>query len=62
MTRRLRDVTRRCFNCGEELGAYANYDRLDTCGKRECDREARAIREEERQNAHDQLDRDMGWS
>jgi hypothetical protein len=53
---------RYCFNCGEELGAYADYDRLDTCGKRECEREARAIREEERQHAHDQLDRDMGWS
>lgn len=27
---------RHCFNCGEELGCYADYDPLDTCGKREC--------------------------
>lgn len=31
---------RHCFFCGEELGAYADYDPLDTCGKRECERKA----------------------
>jgi hypothetical protein len=52
---------RHCFNCGEQLGAYADYDPRDTCGKRECEREAQAAFAEEREEAHDQLDRDMGW-
>lgn len=52
---------RHCFNCGAEIGVYADFDRLDTCGKRECDREARNAHAEEREEAHEQLDRDMGW-
>ena len=52
---------RHCFNCGEELGAYAYYDRLDTCGKITCEREARDASYAEREEAHDRLDRDMGW-
>ena len=52
---------RHCFFCGEELGCYAEYDPLDTCGKAECDREARYARQAERQEAHDRLDDDMGW-
>jgi len=32
---------RRCFNCGAEIGVYGDYDRLVTCGARECDRAAR---------------------
>lgn len=52
---------RRCFNCGEELGYYADYDPLDTCGKRECEREARNAIMEEREEAHERLDRDLGW-
>lgn len=31
-----------CFYCGEELGIYYKpYNVLDTCGKQECNREAR---------------------
>ncbi len=31
-----------CFNCGEECGVFDNYYRdLVTCGKRDCQREAR---------------------
>ena len=31
-----------CFNCGEECGVFDNHWRdLVTCGKRECEREAR---------------------
>ena len=52
---------RHCFNCGEELGAYAFYDSRDTCGKVECDREARNDFYAEREEAHERLDRDMGW-
>lgn len=49
-----------CFNCGEELGCYADYNPLDDCGKRECTRAARDCYQE-REEAHDRLDRDMGW-
>lgn len=51
----------RCFNCGEELGFSTWSDRYDTCGKRECDSAARDAMEGEREEAHDRLDRDMGW-
>jgi hypothetical protein len=50
-----------CFCCGEELEPSKLYDRYDTCGKLECDREARNQMAEERDEAHEQLDRDMGW-
>jgi hypothetical protein len=53
---------RHCFNCGAELGAYADYHPLDTCGKTECEREAAEAVLRERQEAHEQLDRDRGWS
>jgi hypothetical protein len=52
---------RHCFNCGEELGRSAYHDRLDHCGNPECAREARNAEQEMREQAHEQLDRDMGW-
>ena len=52
---------RHCFNCGEEIGNYAYYDPLDTCGKLECEREARYAREEQRAEAHRKIDEDLGW-
>jgi hypothetical protein len=52
---------RYCFNCGAELGCYADYGRLDTCGAMECERAARDEARAERDEAHEQLDRDMGW-
>lgn len=54
---------RHCWNCGAELGVIENkhYDRRDTCGSPECDREARNQAQAERDDAHDELDRDMGW-
>lgn len=54
---------RHCWNCGESMGYIENryYDRSDTCGKQECDREARHSAEAERHEAHERLDRDMGW-
>lgn len=52
---------RHCFNCGEQLGAYADYDKFDTCGQPECEREARNAMAAEREEAHHQLDRDRGW-
>lgn len=52
-----------CWNCGASLGVIENkyYDRSDTCGSLECNREARHAAEAERSEAHEQLDRDNGW-
>lgn len=52
-----------CWYCGAELGVYVSTpsDR-DTCGKIECSREAYRDAMHEREEAHEQLDRDMGWS
>jgi hypothetical protein len=52
---------RHCFNCGEELGRYADHDPLDTCGKRECVSEANSARAQEREEAHERLDRDFDY-
>ena len=43
------------------MGCYLEHDRFDTCGKVECDREARHAGQEIREEAHNQLDRDMGY-
>lgn len=37
------------------------YDRRDTCGKLECQREERDAYAQEREEAHEQLDRDLGY-
>jgi len=52
-----------CPYCGASMGIIEDcyYDRRDTCGERECARWARDEEQEERNNAHEQLDRDMGW-
>jgi len=51
-----------CEYCGDELGVYVKFGRdIDTCGKRECERYARDVQVQERDEAHEQLDRDMGW-
>ena len=52
-----------CWVCGESLGFIENryYDKLDTCGKFECERELRDAMNEERREAHRQLDEDRGW-
>lgn len=55
---------RHCWNCGAEIGYIDDrfYDKGDTCESIECNREARNQDAAERAEAHDQLDRDMGWS
>lgn len=51
-----------CHYCGEELGVFdAYYGDIQSCGKRECERSARDIQAQERDEAHEQLDRDMGY-
>ena len=54
---------RYCCYCGAELGMYEkkNYDRTDTCGALECERYIREEERAEREEAHERLDRDMGW-
>ncbi len=51
-----------CFNCGADIGEKTRFsDPLDDCGDRECVRAARDAFAQERAEAHEQLDHDMGW-
>ena len=54
---------RQCWNCGGDMGLVEDrhYDRMDTCGAARCEREASDAARAERDEAHDRLDRDMGW-
>lgn len=52
---------RHCFFCGKQIGFYADYTWLDTCGELPCERASREREEAEREEAHERLDRDMGW-
>ncbi len=53
-----------CWNCGAELGEIEDrfYDKSDTCGSIECNRQARDAEAAERFEAHEQLDQERGWS
>ncbi len=53
---------RYCWYCGTELGDIAgrNYDRTDTCGARECERALRDMIDEEREERHREIDRELG--
>ena len=52
-----------CWVCGTSIGYVEDrfYDRRDSCGSRECQREERDAYRAERDEAHEQLDRDRGW-
>jgi hypothetical protein len=52
-----------CWYCGASLGEIedSHYEPTDTCGKRECERAANDEARAQREEAHRQLDRDMGW-
>ncbi len=52
---------RHCWNCGAEMGVYADYDRMDDCGAQECQRAVREAFAAEREEAHERLDDHMGW-
>lgn len=54
---------RHCWYCGAEMGVIEarHYDRSDTCGKRECERAAQEQAQAEREEAHERLDRDLGY-
>lgn len=46
----------------QPLGVYVKpFGERDTCGKPECNREASYDAAAEREQAHEQLDRDNGW-
>lgn len=48
-----------CSYCGKELGVYEKpWRERDTCGERECEREARADERAEREQAMFDAERD----
>ena len=51
-----------CDYCGVEIGMGVRQWREKlSCGAKECDRAIRDEEMAEREEAHEQLDRDMGW-
>ena len=52
-----------CEYCGDDLGCEVDkwHGEAITCGKRECERWAAEERAAMRDEAHEQLDRDMGY-
>lgn len=60
---KLQPKMQHCWFCGKELGIYIQLssDR-DTCGSQECNREAINDERAEREEAHEQLNRDRGWA
>ena len=52
-----------CFYCGDSMGFIEDrfYERRDSCGKLACAREEREALQEDRENAHRELDERMGW-
>lgn len=54
---------RHCPYCGDNMGFIENryYEPLDSCGKADCNRDAADAARQERDDAHEQLDRDRGW-
>jgi hypothetical protein len=52
-----------CEYCGDDLGGDVEKwpGEIVVCGKRECVRYERDCHAEERAEAHEQLDRDMGY-
>lgn len=55
---------RHCWVCGEDMDIIEDryFDRHDTCGKQECEREAREEARAEREDAHRKLDEENGWN
>lgn len=53
-----------CSYCGDDMGEWDRRysDHNDTCGKPECEKWSRDQARQERDEAHEQLDRDRGWS
>lgn len=64
MPRRSDRKMRHCAQCGVEIGVFGHgeWQRGDTCGAVDCDRNARLDALAEREEAHESLDRHMGWN
>ena len=60
-TDRTPDKERFCCYCGASLGRYKDYDRYDTCGEIECNREARGAIEQEMDERIDRVREDYGY-
>jgi len=56
-------MIKHCENCGADLGrpVKKEYGDFVTCGKRECNRAEQDFYAEQRESAHEQLDRDLGY-
>lgn len=52
---------RYCFNCGCEIGRSHYADRFASCGQGDCINAERDAHQAEREEAHEQLDRDLGY-
>ena len=52
-----------CWNCGASMGVIENryYDRMDVCGSAEYNRALSDAYAQERDEAHEQLARDLGY-
>ena len=52
-----------CWNCGAEMGLIEDkhYDSRDTCGALECQRAEQDAAAQERAEAYERLDRDLGY-
>jgi hypothetical protein len=51
-----------CEYCGADCGTGKRWPGdIVTCGQRECERYARDCEVQRRDEAHEQLDRDMGY-
>ena len=63
MTADLRAKERFCCQCGASLGIIESryYERSDTCGSVQCERDSRDNAYAERERAHQELDDNMGW-
>lgn len=59
-----KEKMKHCAWCGDEIGmaSYATgLNDPESCGKKECNREVNGMYQAERDEAHEQLDRDMGY-
>ena len=54
--------TKNCWYCGDDLGFEADSRDRETCGKRECVREAQRSWREDREDAHFRAEQDDGYS
>ena len=52
---------RHCPYCGESMGVLNYVNQYDTCGELECERWALGQAAADREDAHEQLDRDLGY-